>query len=505
MLPPGCAARPPAQQDHEPGRRRRPGRQAQAVDPTPPGRARPAPPQGDRPHGRPDLPAPRTASLPARRRSSPLTLDSYGRVRDDGSPVDPHTLRLPAGRLGRGALPGPAGPVLAEPAPRRGLERPVLRLDRTATPPRPARPLRHPRHHAPQDAAAGRRRHLPPGVVAPHRHRRLPPTTPPSRSGTERTDGTSTYRRPDHRPAAAHLGRGHGRSTTSWTPTPTGNRSTWCASASRSKPIGVIAGTPQADKMIGYLSKYITKSVADCHPANTAAAEADTATAVAGAARTPRARRAARTGCATASNPTRPAPSSGPGTARPRSTSPTRWASAAAASSSPGTGPARPSPTTATTNSPGSAKSCARACSPQRKPATTRTRPTATARARARPARRRRPATRGTGPDRVGTRPTRRPGRTQPRPAAPAHDLHPHPTTRSARGGPGGRAHRRCFGNRFDADGGGGLMERRECSTGRGGRVAGRVPGHGVRADALGPAAFGQGRAGSADPAVRDR
>jgi hypothetical protein len=40
------------------------------------------------------------------------------------------------------------------------------------------------------------------------------------------------------------------------------------------KPVGVLAGTPQADKLIGYLSKYITKSVADCHPTTTAAAEA---------------------------------------------------------------------------------------------------------------------------------------------------------------------------------------------------------------------------------------
>ena len=38
-------------------------------------------------------------------------------------------------------------PVLAEPPPRRRLERPVRRLRRAATPPRPARPLRHPGHH----------------------------------------------------------------------------------------------------------------------------------------------------------------------------------------------------------------------------------------------------------------------------------------------------------------------------------------------------------------------
>jgi len=40
------------------------------------------------------------------------------------------------------------------------------------------------------------------------------------------------------------------------------------------KPIGVLAGTEEAEKMIGYLSKYITKSVSDCHHIDTPAAEA---------------------------------------------------------------------------------------------------------------------------------------------------------------------------------------------------------------------------------------
>jgi hypothetical protein len=40
------------------------------------------------------------------------------------------------------------------------------------------------------------------------------------------------------------------------------------------KPVGVLAGTPQAGKLVGYLSKYITKSVADCHAIETAQAEA---------------------------------------------------------------------------------------------------------------------------------------------------------------------------------------------------------------------------------------
>ena len=33
---------------------------------------------------------------------------------------------------------------------------------------------------------------------------------------------------------------------------------------------GMLAGTPAADKRIGYLAKYLTKSIADCHPVDTA-------------------------------------------------------------------------------------------------------------------------------------------------------------------------------------------------------------------------------------------
>jgi hypothetical protein len=37
---------------------------------------------------------------------------------------------------------------------------------------------------------------------------------------------------------------------------------------------GVLAGTTEADKLVGYLAKYLTKSVAECHTPETAAAEA---------------------------------------------------------------------------------------------------------------------------------------------------------------------------------------------------------------------------------------
>ena len=69
-------------------------------------------------------------------------------------PGQPGHLRLPAGRLGRGALPAAAGPVLAEPAPLRRLERPVLRRRRSRNAASPRTPLRHPRHHPPRACCA---------------------------------------------------------------------------------------------------------------------------------------------------------------------------------------------------------------------------------------------------------------------------------------------------------------------------------------------------------------
>ena len=72
-----------------------------------------------------------------------------------------------------------------------------------------------------------------------------------------------------------------------------------------------------------------------------------------------RARRPARTGCATASNPRTPARPCGRAAAAPRPTSPPTSATAAAASSSPASGPPRTSPTTATTAAPTSSPSSA--------------------------------------------------------------------------------------------------------------------------------------------------
>ena len=72
---------------------------------------------------------------------------------------------------------------------------------------------------------------------------------------------------------------------------------------------GVLAGTPEADKLIGYVTKYITKSVAECHTAETAARPKPTSGGCGRSCASRRARPGARTGCATASSPRRPGPS----------------------------------------------------------------------------------------------------------------------------------------------------------------------------------------------------
>ena len=180
-----------------------------------------------------------------------LTCDSYGRVDDDGTPADPGTLRLPAGRAGRAALRRAVRPVHPEPAPRPRLRRAVLRRRRTPTPARAAPAHRHPRHRPPGRAAPGHRRHLPPGLVARHRHRPL------------------------RRRRAAGLGRGRPAATSTRPPgrcCPPGTRPS-TPSAPDDEPLhvarfgaefdaqGVLAGSKDANRCIGYLTKYLTKHV----------------------------------------------------------------------------------------------------------------------------------------------------------------------------------------------------------------------------------------------------
>ena len=296
------------------------------VDPPPAGRARPAPAEGRPAHRRPHLHRPRRHACTSPRMWLTLTLDSYGPVHGvrprggrapaaAGTPDDPSsaprstpTLRLPARRLGRGALPPAARPVLAEPAPRRRLERPVRRLRRAATPAGPARALRHPGHRPPGHARAGRGRHLPPGVVAARRPARLH-ARPAARSGTSTRQRVD---RPRHRaplptwaealdaidadPDAAAgargpvraAGQGQGRHRRQQ-----GRRTARSATSPSTSPRPPPTATPPPPTRSATTS---TGSGSNCG--------------------SPRARSGAPTGCSTASSPRAPTPSCGPATAR---------------------------------------------------------------------------------------------------------------------------------------------------------------------------------------------
>jgi hypothetical protein len=84
---------------------------------------------------------------------------------------------------------------------------------------------------------------------------------------------------------------------------------------------GVLAGSPQAARCIGYLTKYLTKQVGDCHQA-TAGAQHDTPLGWPRRCGSSRARRGVLTGCATASSPRTPGPAWLPAPARARRTMP---------------------------------------------------------------------------------------------------------------------------------------------------------------------------------------
>ena len=132
-------------------------------------------------------------------------------------------------------------------APLRRLGGPVLRHHRTATPRRPALPRRPPRHHPPRRAARHRRRHLPPGVVAAPRRDQLHRA-----SGAAVGRRRARVRRPRHRRAAAHLRRRRRRARPS--------RRTSSPFGPQVHVKGILGGTEEAGRHIGYLTKYLTKS-----------------------------------------------------------------------------------------------------------------------------------------------------------------------------------------------------------------------------------------------------
>ena len=114
---------------------------------------------------------------------------------------------------------------------------------------------------------------------------------------------------------------------------------------------GVIAGSRDANRCIGYLTKYLTKHVADCHQATDTSPARARRTGWPRRCATSRARRRARTGCATASSPRTPGRACAPGIARAKRTAANTSATPGAASWSPASGPARPWPITAPTAS----------------------------------------------------------------------------------------------------------------------------------------------------------
>ena len=285
-----------------------------------------------------------------------LTLPSYGKVIPGrGVPVDPARVRLPARRAGRPALLQAGRPVGAEPAPLRRLQGPVLRRRRTPTPPRPAPARRHPRHHPPRHRPGGHQR--PPTTSCGGRPSTDPSSTTDRRPGLGRTSG---YRDPDTGCAAADLGAG--RSTTSTT-TRTPGRRTCMRFGQPGRHQGPrSAAPPDSDRAVRYLTKYLTKAVAETYADPTDEHVDPAYEAHIDRLHDAGALAAVLAGVRELAALRRPAEERRPradarARARPRRTTASTSASAAAASSSPAAGPARPSPSTAPTAPPSSAQS----------------------------------------------------------------------------------------------------------------------------------------------------
>lgn len=162
----------------------------------------------------PTCPGSRWRTGPRGRRSPPRTAPATGRRCSTPGPCRPtaRSSRAPVSRPTRpgtttGAPPwtrctSQAGrPALAEPAPLRRVQGPVLLRRRGTAPARPAPARRHPRRDPAEDDPAGHQGHLLPTVVArlrrgPLRHR------PPSGVGP---GGWRVVLRPRHRSPAAHV------------------------------------------------------------------------------------------------------------------------------------------------------------------------------------------------------------------------------------------------------------------------------------------------------------
>ena len=196
-----------------------------------------------------------------------LTCPSYGRVCEDGAPADPDTYDYTPGRPGRAALRRAVRPVHPEPAP-------VLSAMTCST-----SPPSNPRGGSPRTSTSRSAAPSP----APSSARSSPPPT--TRSGgpppqTVKYDGghlpvwdehTGTYLDPDT-----------GEVLPTWD-------QALDAIGDEDEPLhvarfgtrfdaqGVLAGSKDASRCIGYLTKYLTKHVGDCHQATTDAQAAHAA------------------------------------------------------------------------------------------------------------------------------------------------------------------------------------------------------------------------------------
>ena len=112
---------------------------------------------------------------------------------------------------------------------------------------------------------------------------------------------------------------------------------------------GVLSGSKDAGRCIGYLTKYLTKQVADCHQAADRRRSRRMPPGWPRRCDSSRARRGARTGSGTASSPRTPGPAWSPAAARARPTTPITSATPGAGCWCPASGPARRWPTTAPT------------------------------------------------------------------------------------------------------------------------------------------------------------
>ncbi len=271
--------------------RPRPTPGAAAVDPASAGRTEPAPPPGRAPHGR-AAPTRAATGPPPSSRSPATPTGGWTPTAPRWTRTATTTAAPPATRsTSRSWWTGSA----------RTLRRCVgweVQYFGTIEPQRRGAPHFHAaaaRHHPPRRAAGDRRRDLPPGVVAqPRRHQVHRGSA--CRAGTDDAQG---FVDPDDReplptcdeatdPRLDRAGaRRHG-------------------SGPQVHVKGILGGTEEAGRHIGYLTKYLTKDVAKAAGLDDGAYRpAARASPPAGrrAGTSPRARRSARCGCSTACSP----------------------------------------------------------------------------------------------------------------------------------------------------------------------------------------------------------